>query len=165
MPQCHSVNWPKQLIVSKKIFDLGMPSQHFTNISSFIYLKLYSWSFSPVSSQTVELSFDFYLSLIFKIPMEFSRLESWSGWPFPSPGHPPNPGIKPRSLALQVDSLSSEPQGKPIPSPVHPGIEPGSPALQVYRGPAPVGSSVSEEWMVRRERYIDLERDKERISN
>ena len=28
-------------------------------------------------------------------------------------GDLPNPGIKPRSLALQVDSLSAEPQGKP----------------------------------------------------
>ena len=27
--------------------------------------------------------------------MEFSRQEYWSGWPFPSPGNLPNPGIKP----------------------------------------------------------------------
>ena len=32
---------------------------------------------------------------------------------FPSPGYLPNPGIEPRSPALQVDSLSVEPQGKP----------------------------------------------------
>ena len=44
---------------------------------------------------------------------EFSRLEYWSGWPFPSPGTLPNSGIEPRSLALQVDSLPSDPQGKP----------------------------------------------------
>ena len=31
---------------------------------------------------------------------------------FPSPGDHPNPGIKPRSPTLQVDSLSAEPQGK-----------------------------------------------------
>ena len=37
--------------------------------------------------------------------MEFSRLEYWSGWPFPSPGYLPNPGIEPRSPALQADSL------------------------------------------------------------
>ena len=35
------------------------------------------------------------------------------GQPFPSPGDLPNPGIKPRSCALQVDSLAAEPQGKP----------------------------------------------------
>ena len=44
--------------------------------------------------------------------MEFSRPESWSGQPFPSPGDLPNPGIKPRSPALQADSLPTEPQGK-----------------------------------------------------
>ena len=33
--------------------------------------------------------------------------------PFPSPGDLPSPGIKPRSLALQVDSLPAESQGKP----------------------------------------------------
>ena len=38
----------------------------------------------------------------------FSRKEYWSGLPFPSPGDLPNPGIEPRSLALQADSLPSE---------------------------------------------------------
>ena len=32
---------------------------------------------------------------------------------FSSPGDLPNPGIEPRSSALQVDSLPAEPQGKP----------------------------------------------------
>ena len=45
--------------------------------------------------------------------MEFSRLEYWSGYPFPSPGDLPNPRIEPRSPALQADSLLAEPQGKP----------------------------------------------------
>ena len=45
--------------------------------------------------------------------MEFSRQEYWSGMPFPSPGDLPNPGIEPRSPALWVDSLPSEPPGKP----------------------------------------------------
>jgi len=44
--------------------------------------------------------------------MEFSRLEYWSGWPFPPPGDLPNPGIEPRDPALQADSLPVEPQGK-----------------------------------------------------
>jgi len=46
--------------------------------------------------------------------MEFSRQEYWSGWTFPSPGDFPDPGTEPRSLALQVDSLPSEPPGKPF---------------------------------------------------
>ena len=45
--------------------------------------------------------------------MEFSRPEYWSGWPFPSPRYLANPGIKPRSPALQADSLPAEPEGKP----------------------------------------------------
>ena len=45
--------------------------------------------------------------------MEFSRQVFWSGQPFPSPGDLPNPGIEPRSPALQADSLPIEPQGKP----------------------------------------------------
>ena len=38
--------------------------------------------------------------------------EYWSGLPFPSSGDLPDPGIKPRTLALQADSLLSEPPGK-----------------------------------------------------
>ena len=37
------------------------------------------------------------------LSMEFSRKEYWSGLPCPSPGNLLDPGIKPRSLALQVD--------------------------------------------------------------
>ena len=44
------------------------------------------------------------------LSMEFSRQEYWSGLPFPSPVDLPNAGIKPGSLALQADSLLSEPQ-------------------------------------------------------
>ena len=73
--------------------------------------------------------------------MRFSKPEYWSGYPFPSPWHLPNPGIKPRSLTLQVDSLPAEPQGQhkntgagSLSSPAdlpNPGTEPGPPALQV----------------------------------
>ena len=38
----------------------------------------------------------------------------WSGFPFHSPGDLPDPVIEPRSLALQADSLPSEPLGKPL---------------------------------------------------
>ena len=47
------------------------------------------------------------------LSMGFSRQEYWSGLPFPSPGHLPDPGIEPRSPALQADALTSEPPGKP----------------------------------------------------
>ena len=45
--------------------------------------------------------------------MEFSRPEYRSVRPVRSPGDLPNPGIEPRSTALQVDSLPAEPPGKP----------------------------------------------------
>ena len=43
--------------------------------------------------------------------MEVSRQECWSELPFPSPGDHPNPGIEPRTLALQADALPPEPPG------------------------------------------------------
>ena len=48
------------------------------------------------------------------LSMEFSRQEYWSGLPFSSPGDLPDPGIKPRSPALQADSLLTKSPGKPV---------------------------------------------------
>ena len=48
--------------------------------------------------------------------MGFSRQEYWNELPRPPPGDPSNPGTKPMSpasSALQVDSLPTEPPGKP----------------------------------------------------
>ena len=45
--------------------------------------------------------------------MQFSRQEYWSRLSFPSPGHLPDLGIEPRSLALQADALPFEPPRKP----------------------------------------------------
>ena len=72
----------------------------------------------------------------------------------PSSGDPPNPGIEPKSPALQVDSSLSEPRGKPKvqeyesgqPSsspgdPPDPGIELASSALQVDSLPAELSGS------------------------
>ena len=72
--------------------------------------------------------------------MGFPRQEYWSGLPCPPPGNLPNPGIKPRSPAMQVDSLPAEPPGKPKNTGVGilslspgdlpgPGIELGSPVV------------------------------------
>ena len=41
--------------------------------------------------------------------MGFSRQEYWNGLPFPSSVDLPDPGIEPRSPALQADALPSEP--------------------------------------------------------
>ena len=47
--------------------------------------------------------------------MGFSRQEYWSGLPFLSPEDLPNLGIEPGSPALHIDTLPSEPPGKPNP--------------------------------------------------
>ena len=46
------------------------------------------------------------------LSMGFSRQAYWGGLSFPAPGDLPDPGIEPRSLALQADSLPSDPPGK-----------------------------------------------------
>ena len=45
--------------------------------------------------------------------MGFHRQEYWSGLPFPFPEDLPDPGIEPRCLALQSDSLLLNHQGNP----------------------------------------------------
>ena len=47
------------------------------------------------------------------LSMGSSRQEYWSGLPFPSPGHPPDPGIRPVSPAFRVDSWPMSHQGNP----------------------------------------------------
>ena len=54
------------------------------------------------------------------LSMGFSRQEYWSRLPFPSPGDLSDPGIEPRSPALQADALTSEPPGKPNEDPAQP---------------------------------------------
>ena len=46
-------------------------------------------------------------------PWGFSRQEYWRGLLCPPPRDLSDPGIEPRSLELQADSLPSEPSGKP----------------------------------------------------
>ena len=57
-------------------------------------------------------------AVAYKAPlsMEFSGQESWSGLPFPSPGDLPDPGVQPRSPALQAGALPSEPSPAIAPS-------------------------------------------------
>ena len=49
------------------------------------------------------------------LSMGFSRQEYWSGLPCSLLGDLPDPGIELRSLALQANSLPSEPPGKLMP--------------------------------------------------
>ena len=65
--------------------------------------------------------------------MGFFRQEYWSGLPFPSPGDLLDPGIEPRSPALQADALTSEPPGQT------PGNQ-GSPLYKLLRFRQRVGN-------------------------
>ena len=47
------------------------------------------------------------------LSMELPRQQYWSGLLFPPPGDLPNPRTEPGSLALQADSLLTEPLEKP----------------------------------------------------
>ena len=48
------------------------------------------------------------------LSMGFFRWEYWSELPFPSPGDLPDPGIEPRSPALQAHDLPTELWGQPL---------------------------------------------------
>ena len=65
-------------------------------------------------AQLCRLSCDPMICSPLRKSMGFPRQEYWSGWPFPSPGHLPNPGTEPRSPSLLTDSLPSDHQGTPI---------------------------------------------------
>ena len=82
-----------------------LPSFHHPLFSCMLSCSVVSDSLRPYGLQPTRLL----------CPWGFSRQEYWSGLPCPPPGDLPNPGIKPRTSTLQVDSLPSEPPGKPSP--------------------------------------------------
>ena len=72
--------------------------------------------------------------------MAFSRPESWSGEPVPSPGDLPNPEIEPRSPTFRADSLPAEPWGRQLSHKGSPRI------LEQVACPFLRGSSRSRNW-------------------
>ena len=97
------------------------------NIEMGLQLSLRFFNFYRIyMNQSHQLHYIYGGGLVAKLPptlatlcqatlsMRFSRLEYWSGLPFPPPGDLPNPGIELRSPALQADSLPSEPPGTPL---------------------------------------------------
>ena len=83
------LNWWFHPTISSSVFPFS------SYLQSFSYC---SWGSQGQNAEVV------YCSLLW---------EYWSGLLCPSPGDLLNPGIKPKSLALQADSLLSEPPGKP----------------------------------------------------
>ena len=86
--------------IGTALFQKFAETEHFWRISAYIWKwksLSHVWLFAtPWTIQS----------------MEFSMPEYWSGWPFPFLGDLPNPGIKSRSPALQMNSLPAAPQGK-----------------------------------------------------
>ena len=100
---------------------------HWTTTESFLFLfTFYRWrnrgieglinlqNFTLLTRCSVLWLFVTLWTVAHQAPlsMGFSRQEYWSGLPCPPPGDLPNPGIKPRSPALQVVSLLTKPPWK-----------------------------------------------------
>ena len=91
---------PPFMALSRQEFWSAMPFPSLGDLPILSHVRLFSTS----------------LTVAYQAPlsMGFSRQEFWSALPFPSPGDLPIPGIEPRSPALQVDALTSEPPGNPL---------------------------------------------------
>ena len=64
-------------------------------------------SVSPAAAESLRRLFVTPWAAAHQAPLSvgFSRQEYWSGLPFPPPGDLLDPGVEPRSPALQADSL------------------------------------------------------------
>ena len=80
------------------------------NLLSNLQIWLHSLSRCAQLYPTLQLQGS-YVACQAPLCMKFSRQAYWSGSPFPSPRDLPNPGIKPTSPVLQVDSLPLSHQG------------------------------------------------------
>ena len=77
--------------------------EYYRNYVSLLRCFSRVWLFAPLWTATCQVSQS----------MGFSRQEYWSELPCASSGGLPDLGIEPMSSALQVDSLLTEPPGKP----------------------------------------------------
>ena len=77
---------------------LSYPSWHSSMLNHFSHVQLYATLMSVTRQAPLSI--------------RFSRQGYWSGLPFPSPEDLSDPGIEPRSPALEADALTSEPPGK-----------------------------------------------------
>ena len=92
----------KNISVSVKIKDLERLRINLINISEE---KNLTQVYKSVKSLSRVRLFAIPWTVAHQTPlsMGFPRQEYWSGLQFPSPGDPPNPGIKPGSPESQVD--------------------------------------------------------------
>ena len=104
----------KTIALTRWTFDDKVMSLLF-NMLSRLVITFLPRSKVKVKSLSRVLLFEIPWTVVYQasLSMGFSRQEYWSGLPLPSPGDLPDPGIKPKSPALQADTLPSEPPGKP----------------------------------------------------
>ena len=104
--QLKSTNCVKKLM---KVVDLDSPCKGCDELPNCSHARLLACLLSQLC-QTLGSPMDYNLPGYFHA---ISRQEYWSGLSFPPPRYLPNPGIRPTSvsLALQVDSLPTEPPG------------------------------------------------------
>ena len=90
----------------------GSPLLPYICNHSLIY---YSWILNSVQLFSHVQLFATPRTVAYKVPpsMAFSRQEYWGGFPFPSPGDLPDPGIELRPPVLWAYAFPSEPPGKP----------------------------------------------------
>ena len=85
------------------LFYMPARKEYYRNYVSLLRCFSRVWLFAPLWTATCQVSQS----------MGFSRQEYWSELPCASSGGLPDLGIEPMSSALQVDSLLTEPPGKP----------------------------------------------------
>ena len=91
----------KNNLISTYYFQQSMVCENNTFFKSpFLYIRIYT-KLAQLCPTVCDAS----------VHGGFSRQEHWSGLPFPSPEHLPNPGTEPRSPALPAGSFPSEPPG------------------------------------------------------
>ena len=105
---------PHILVPLPTYFSLPLPLPHTSTDTLSVTIGSIAFSRSEVKALSHVQLFVTPWTVAHQAPpfMGFSRQDSWSGLPFPSPGDLPDPGIEPRSPALQADALTSEPPGK-----------------------------------------------------
>ena len=118
--RCWRLSTRHAFIVCFNLWEWNLHSLHLTNseaglsrfsdLPKFIWVS--TWKVKVKSLSRVQL-FATPWTVAHQAPlsMGFSRQEYWSGLPFPSPGGLPDPGIEPRSPALEADALTSETPG------------------------------------------------------
>ena len=72
-----------------------------------------AWWWCLVTQSCLTLGTPWTIAHQVPLSMGFSRQGYWNGLLFPSPGDPPDPGIKPAYSALAGGFFTTEPPGKP----------------------------------------------------